>query len=73
MIIVFSNKKKKVLKHFKRLKIVNNELFSLSTEASFLNENSPDNYVKSIEYALEKFRKEKEEILLKIDELSQFF
>ena len=67
MKIIFSKKQKRVLQLFKQLQILHNELLSIDTEISFLNEYSTDEYVEKLSKMSENCRNE---ITLTLDRIN---
>lgn len=71
MIILFNKKEKKIIKLFRQLQFLHNELLSVDTEISFLNKNSPDEYVKKLEKVSENCRNEIQLTLDRINLISR--
>ena len=71
MKIIFNKKEKRVIQLFRQLQYLHNELLSVDTEISFLNEASPDEYVEKLVKVSDNCRTEIQLTLDRIDLMSR--
>lgn len=71
MNIIYKKKEKRVIQLFRKLQNLHNELLSVDTEISFLNESSPDDYVEKLVKISDNCRVEIKLTLDRIDVMSR--
>ena len=71
MKIIFNKKEKRVIQLLRQLQYLHNELLSVDTEISFLNEASPDEYVEKLVKVSDNCRTEIQLTLDRIDLMSR--